>query len=64
MYVANGISAFYFSLVTFGTIGYGDITPLNLLGRELVIAEVAVSFLFIAIIVTSFVARLDIKNED
>ena len=38
---------FYFSVVTFAAIGYGDIVPLTYPARILVIMEIAQSFVLI-----------------
>jgi voltage-gated potassium channel Kch len=61
--LTSGIDATYFSMVTFSTIWYGDIIPLTQAGRVLVIIETLVSLLFVTIIVSSFVAGMDIKDE-
>lgn len=39
--------AFYFSIVTFASIGYGDIVPVTTLAKILVIMEIGQSFLLI-----------------
>jgi Ion channel len=44
----DAISGFYFSFVTFATIGYGDFYPLGNGGRLLVSSEIAVAFFVIA----------------
>jgi len=38
--ISNYIKLWYFSIVTFATVGYGDIIPINILGRLLVILEI------------------------
>lgn len=39
--------AFYFSMVTFASIGYGDIVPVTMLAKILVMIEIGQSFLLI-----------------
>lgn len=57
------VDIFYFSLVTFATVGYGDILPLNQVGKILVVLQIIVSFIFISIICSSFVSQLIMKEE-
>ncbi len=38
------LESFYFSVVTFTTLGYGDVTPIDNLGRIIVILEVAIGY--------------------
>ena len=51
-----GLSQFptylYFSGVTFLTLGYGDIIPLNGIGRALAVGEAGLGFGFLAIVVS------------
>jgi hypothetical protein len=39
--IENSLSALYYSMVTFCTVGYGDIYPVQPLGKYIVIAELA-----------------------
>ena len=43
--------AFYMSGVTFFTLGYGDVTPLDKVGRILVVVETGVGFGFLAVVI-------------
>ena len=52
------ISTVYFSMVTFATVWYGDIWPLNNIGRLMVMSEICVSFLFITIVCGNFINEL------
>lgn len=63
-WVANhsALDMFYFSTVTFATVGYGDMGPINTLGRMLVASQISVSLLFIVIICSSFVSQMDWKK--
>lgn len=43
------IGAIYFSVVTFTTLGYGDLVPITSFGRVFVTAEVLIGYLFLGI---------------
>lgn len=49
---------FYYSTVTFSTIGYGDIHPVSTLGRWLVMYEVIVALCFLVFFVSGALGRL------
>jgi hypothetical protein len=42
----------YFSGVTFFTLGYGDVTPVELLGRILAVVETGIGFGFLAVVIS------------
>jgi hypothetical protein len=42
----------YFSGVTFFTLGFGDISPQNLLGRVLAVVEAGIGFAFLAVVIS------------
>jgi Ion channel len=42
----------YFSGVTFFTLGFGDISPQNLLGRVLAVIEAGIGFAFLAVVIS------------
>ena len=50
--VYNIITALYFSVVTFATLGYGDIAPDNILAKVCVIGEVLSGYLTFGVLVT------------
>ena len=50
------ISALYFTIVTFGTVGFGDIAPQSDLARLLVSTQIILDFVFIAAIIRALVA--------
>lgn len=54
----SAISAFYFSLVTFATVGYGDIAPLTDAARLVTSFEVFVSMAYIGFLFASVPALL------
>jgi len=56
--LASWSRAVYFSFITAATVGYGDIVPGTEIGRLTVVAQVLCSFLFAAIILTTFVGNL------
>jgi len=56
--VSNIVTAFYFSVVTFATLGFGDITPVNSLGRIWAILEVAFGYLTLGILITLLARKM------
>ncbi len=55
----------YFSVVTFATIGYGDITPVSLSAKSLVVLEIMTSFVMIVFIVSNIekIKTLSLHNS-
>jgi hypothetical protein len=49
---ASLFDAFYMSGVTFFTLGYGDVTPVNKAGRFLAVVEAGVGFGFLAVVIS------------
>jgi hypothetical protein len=49
---ASLFDAFYMSGVTFFTLGYGDVTPVEKLGRVLVVVETGMGFGFLAVVIS------------
>ncbi|MDC9728379.1 MAG: potassium channel family protein [Methyloprofundus sp.] len=47
----------YFSMVTLTTLGYGDITPINMLARSFVILEAIVGQFYLAILIASLIGQ-------
>jgi hypothetical protein len=65
--VANAQAAYYFSVVTASTVGYGDVTTTPGLGRSLSVTEIILSLAFVATVIAYFVGRLghiDVQDED
>lgn len=52
----DAISSLYFTLVTFLTIGYGDIVPISSLARLLVIFEGVLTFYTLVIVINGMIA--------
>jgi hypothetical protein len=44
----------YFSVVTFATVGYGDITPVSIPAKSLTIIEVFNSMTFLILVISNF----------
>ena len=52
----NHVGAFYFSLVTFATVGFGDITPTSDIARLAVSTQIIGDVLFIAVMIRGVLA--------
>ncbi len=55
-HVMGNFEAFYFSLITLTTVGYGDITPVSRVARMLAATEAMVGVLYIAILIARLVS--------
>jgi hypothetical protein len=63
--VATASGSLYFSVVTMATVGYGDITPTDLIGREVVVAQIGLGlFLVIAVLARWVSIMRDIKRPE
>lgn len=56
--VREPICAIYFSAITMATVGYGDIYPLDCVGRALVVAQVSFGIFLTVVILARVVANL------
>ena len=56
------VTAFYYSLVTMMTVGYGDYTPCDWSGQIIVIAQLATSFFLLAFIIPGLVSLFTAKK--
>lgn len=52
----DGMSAFYFSLVTFATVGYGDIYPFTMHAKFWVMSEIWFSIVLIPVVIATSIA--------
>jgi voltage-gated potassium channel len=52
----DGFNAFYFSLVTLCTVGYGDITPTSKVARMLAVMEAASGLFYMTILISRLVS--------
>lgn len=52
----------YFSFVTLTTLGYGDMLPVNAVTKALVILEAITGVMFVAILVSTLVGRVNLKR--
>ncbi|MDX1721110.1 MAG: ion channel, partial [Salegentibacter mishustinae] len=52
---------FYYSLISFSTVGYGDFVPLSLSAKFLVILETILYF-FVLVFGTANINRINIKD--
>ncbi|MBD80968.1 MAG: hypothetical protein CL840_18770 [Crocinitomicaceae bacterium] len=60
-YLQQLFDFFYFSFITFSTIGYGDIVPISIYAKLLVMAETFMSF-FIVVFAFSNISKMHLKN--
>jgi hypothetical protein len=58
VFFQNFVTAFYFSVVTFVTLGYGDITPASTFGKVMAISEVTLGYSVLGLLVAVASARL------
>jgi len=47
----EGFNAFYFSLITLSTVGYGDITPVSKVARMLAAMEAMTGLFYVAVLI-------------
>ena len=56
--VRETVCAIYFSVITMATVGYGDITPMDGVGRALVVAQISVGIFLTVVILARVIANL------
>ncbi len=61
--VIDSFSAYYFSVITSATIGFGDIIP-TVQGRKIVVLEAFCSFIFLAVVVTYIISSIGQSSGD
>jgi len=59
----NGANLGYFSFVTLATLGYGDISPVNIVARDLAVLEAIMGQLYLVILISRLVAEGVGKSE-
>jgi len=64
--VLTHTSALYFTIVTFGTVGYGDISAQSDLARLLVSAQIIIDVVFIAALarLVIFASKFSLTRDD
>lgn len=62
-YLALLFEFFYFSVVTFASIGYGDIVPLSMAAKTIVILEIAQSFVLVVMGLSNLASNRIIGNK-
>ncbi|MCP4138533.1 MAG: hypothetical protein GY754_46675 [bacterium] len=55
----SAFTPFYFSIVTFTTLGFGDVTPITLLAKLFVCIEVIYGYIMLGILITLIGKKLD-----
>ena len=60
----DGVSAVYFSLVTFATVGYGDFYPANRVSRLIVSSEILISLFVLTIVLATAVSWIQSRRQD
>ena len=59
--ISRRLDALYFSIVTFSTLGYGDLYPCCDWSKRIACIEVAVGYLMLAILIHLIVKKLKIE---
>ncbi|MDG4553079.1 MAG: potassium channel family protein [Candidatus Competibacter sp.] len=59
----QGFNAFYFSLITLCTVGYGDVTPVSKVARMLVVMETIAGLFYMAVLISRLVAVYSTQNS-
>ncbi len=55
--IIDGMSAIYFSLVTFATVGFGDVHPVSGAAKFIVMSEIMVAIMILPITIVTSIAR-------
>jgi hypothetical protein len=61
--IPSGANLGYFSFVTLATLGYGDISPVNIVARDLAVLEAIMGQLYLVILISRLVAEWVGKSE-
>ena len=54
--IIDGLSALFFSIDTFATVGYGEIFPISLTAKMLVMSEIMVSIVLLPVVIATSLA--------
>jgi hypothetical protein len=60
----NSASLAYFSFVTLATLGYGDISPINIVARDLAVLEAIMGQLYLVILISRLVSEGVEKSQN
>lgn len=60
--IDDGMTALYFSFMTFTTVGYGDYMPIGRTGEIIAVCEAMTAYMFISTIIVNFVSRMVRSN--
>jgi hypothetical protein len=64
LYIRGAGDVLYYSFVTLGTVGYGDVTPSSPLARSLSLIEAVIGIMYVATMIARFVAIQIGDNRD
>ena len=64
LYTRGAGDVLYYSFVTLGTVGYGDVTPSSPLARSLSLIEAVIGIMYIATMMARFVTIQIGENRD
>ena len=66
-HVLSPVQSLYFSMVTFATVGFGDLAPLDDFSRGLVVSEICAALMIVALIIPTVLVgigtRLHAKDD-
>ncbi|MBV8099475.1 MAG: two pore domain potassium channel family protein [Verrucomicrobia bacterium] len=61
-YSLNGFTSLYFSFITLGTVGYGDIAPMSAMARMLAMVEAMFGMFYMAMLIARLVSLYSSKT--
>ena len=62
LYIRGAGDVLYYSFVTLGTVGYGDVTPSSPLARSVSLIEAVIGIMYVATMISRFVS-IQISSE-
>ncbi len=60
----NWFTPYYFSIVTFTTLGFGDITPQNIWGEIFLVIEVIIGYLMLGLLIHMLALKLSVSSRN